>query len=88
MESWRIDYMEHVIKYDIPALSSPVAIAIKKTINDKLSRAPLTFSKPLQHSLKGHRRLRVGDYRVVFVLDPGKMLVRITAIAHRKHIYP
>ena len=32
-------------------------------------------------------RLRVGDYRVTYDINGGKLLVLIIKIAHRKHVY-
>ena len=32
-------------------------------------------------------RLRVGDYRVLYLLDDAAELVRITTVGHRGHIY-
>ncbi|MES2504791.1 MAG: type II toxin-antitoxin system RelE/ParE family toxin [Myxococcota bacterium] len=45
------------------------------------------LGKPLRYSLKGHRRLRVGDYRVVYRIEPQNQTVVIIAIKHRKDIY-
>lgn len=30
---------------------------------------PIGFGKPLRYSLKGHRRLRVSAYRIVYRID-------------------
>ena len=48
---------------------------------------PIGFGKPLRYSLKGHRRLRVGDYRIVYRIAADKKIVVIIAIKHRKDIY-
>ena len=32
-------------------------------------------------------RLRVGDYRVIYDINGGKLLILIIKIAHRKHVY-
>ena len=40
--------------------------------------------------LKGyadHWRLRVGDYRVVYIIDDSTKQILITRIAHRRHAY-
>jgi len=40
--------------------------------------------------LKGHRdqwRVRVGDWRVVYIIDDDAKLVSITRIAHRREVY-
>jgi mRNA interferase RelE/StbE len=60
---------------------------IKKTIEKKLRVDPIRFGKPLRFSLKGYRRLRVGDYRVVYRIDEGRVIVIIVDIGHRKDIY-
>ena len=48
---------------------------------------PIGFGKPLRYSLKGHKRLRVSDYRVVYRIDPQTKTVFIVAIKHRKDVY-
>jgi mRNA interferase RelE/StbE len=40
--------------------------------------------------LRGYKdlwRIRVGDYRVVYLLDDAKTLVTIVRVAHRKDVY-
>jgi mRNA interferase RelE/StbE len=32
-------------------------------------------------------RIRIGDYRVVYLLDDGNRLVRILSVGHRREIY-
>ena len=34
-----------------------------------------------------YHRLRVGDYRVIFQIDKGKLLILILEVGHRKKIY-
>ncbi len=84
---WQVIYADSVIKKDIPALSITTAKRIKKAIDEKLLRNPIAFSKPLQYSLKNQRRLRVGDYRVLFALDFEKKIIRVTSIDHRRDVY-
>jgi mRNA interferase RelE/StbE len=61
---YKIEYLENVVEDDIPNLSKSDRSRIKKAIEEKLVNDPVRFGKPLQYSLKGCRRLRVGDYRV------------------------
>jgi len=58
---------------------------IKTAIERKLTIAPEVFGKPLRFSLKGHRSLRIGDYRVIYRIDG--TIVRILFIAHRSAVY-
>ncbi len=85
--TYEIKYLEEVVKKHIPKLSSPAKILIKRTIEERLMADPIRFGKPLRYSLKGHRRLRVGNYRVVYRADPLTAIVTVVAIKHRKEIY-
>ena len=82
---YEIDYLEIVTKKHIPALPVAVKAQIKKVIEDRLTVDPVRFGKPLRYSLKGHRRLRVGDYRIVYRIESRTVLV--VGIKHRKDIY-
>ena len=55
---------------------------IKRAIEERLATQPETYGKPLQRTLKGYWKLRVGDYRVVFKVSNGSIL--IFGIIHRK----
>lgn len=80
-----VEYLTQVVKDDIPALPKRVAQTIKRAIEERLMTDPIGFGKPLRYSLKGHRRLRVGDYRIVYRIDD--QVVIIVAIKHRKDVY-
>ena len=84
---YNIEYLDIVIKEDIPNLQSTIRAMIKKAIEERLAIDPIGFGKPLRYSLKGHRRLRVSDYRIVYRIDADKNAVIIVAIKHRKDIY-
>ena len=79
-----IEYLESVSREDIPRLG-PAKSRIKKAIEEKLTRNPVEFGKPLRYSLKGCRRLRVGDFRVIYKIECETVL--IVKIGHRKEIY-
>lgn len=41
-------------------------------------------------ALQGHNarwRLRVGDYRVVYTVEDGRLFVWVLAVAHRREVY-
>lgn len=80
-----IRYHEKVVGEDIPRLSQEWRERIKKAIEEKLSTEPESFGKPLRRSLKGYRKLRVGDYRVIFRIE--KKIVKIFVIQHRSIAY-
>ncbi len=82
-----IKYLDSVIKEDIPSLQNTARTIIKKAIEERLVVDPIGFGKPLRYSLKGHRRLRVSDYRIVYKIDSENHTVIIIAIKHRRDVY-
>lgn len=83
---YRIEYLEQVRK-DLKPISKSDKEKIRSSIESKLSANPIEFGKPLQYSLKGLRRLRVGDYRVIFQIDQSNRIVLVIKIGHRREIY-
>lgn len=86
-KAYEVEYLESVVEEDIFLLPKRIKTAIKKAIEERLMIDPISFGKPLRYSLRGHRRLRVGDYRVVYRIDPDTKLVVIVAIKHGKEVY-
>ena len=84
---YRIDYLDSVVEEDIPNLPKTMREIIKKAIEERLAIDPVGLGKPLRYSFKGHRRLRVGDYRIVYRIDVEKQIVTIVIIKHRKDVY-
>lgn len=80
-----IVYHSDVVEKDIPKLSVSDKNRTKKAIEDKLIPHPELFGKPLRRSLKGYRKLRVGDYRVIYRIEGEK--VKVFCIAHRSIVY-
>lgn len=83
--TFKIIYHETVIKKDIPKLPKSARKNIKRAIETKLMVQPEYFGKPLRRSLKGYRKLRVGDYRIIFSIE--KRTIKVMAIGHRSVIY-
>lgn len=80
-----VSYHYLVVRNDIPKLSENWKKEIKKAIETKLVTRPEVYGKPLRKSLKGYRKLRVGDYRVIFRIDNRE--AKILVIAHRSVVY-
>jgi mRNA interferase RelE/StbE len=75
------------VKEDLTSISKTNKDQIRKAIEKKLATNPIEFGKPLQYSLKGLRRLRVGDYRIIFQIDEENKGVLIVKIGHRREVY-
>jgi mRNA interferase RelE/StbE len=39
------------------------------------------------HGYQDLWRIRVGDYRVVYIIDDGRKMVSVTRVAHRRDVY-
>ena len=82
---YQIKFAEIVVKEQIPLIPRPYRLQIKKAIEERLVTEPVKFGKPLKHSLFGFRRLRVGDWRVIYRMNGND--VEIVKIGNRKDIY-
>lgn len=65
---------------------------IVKRINqclDSLRENPLQYPQaiPLKGQLSGYYRWRVGDWRVVYEVNPDEQTVTVLQIAHRSQVY-
>lgn len=80
-----VKYHPAVVSVDIPKLDQTIKERIKFAIEQKLMTAPEIFGLPLRRSLIGHRKLRVGDYRVVFRVIG--QVVYVLVIEHRSVVY-
>jgi mRNA-degrading endonuclease RelE of RelBE toxin-antitoxin system len=85
--SYRVGYHPLVVKKDIPALPKTMRVRIKKAIEQRLMTEPLRYGKPLRFSHKGHRRIRVGDWRVVYRIEEERKKMVVLIICHRKDVY-
>ncbi|MDD5015185.1 MAG: type II toxin-antitoxin system mRNA interferase toxin, RelE/StbE family [Atribacterota bacterium] len=80
-----IRYHPKVKSEDIPKLSSNIAIRMEKAIRDRLVINPIKYGFYLRGTLNGYRKLRVGDWRIIYRIV-GKE-IRIIAIGNRKDVY-
>lgn len=84
---YKIEYLERVLEDDIPNLPKTIKMRVRRAIEERLTLDPVAFGKPLRYGLKGSRRLRVGDYRIIFIIEEDARIVLVTKIGHRKEIY-
>ena len=78
-------YHPDVKKIDLPKIDNKNKSMIKRAIQERLTTRPEVYGKPLQRTLKGFWKLRIGNYRVVFKIIEYKIL--ILGIMDRKTIY-
>lgn len=85
--NYKIIYLDWVVQEDIPELPKTMRERIKKAIESRLTSDPVGLGKPLRYSFIGHRRIRVGDYRIVSRIDNSQFVVTVVMIKHRKDVY-
>lgn len=73
------------VKNDLNSLEVSSKARIKRAIETRLAIDPIKFGEPLKGNLKGFKKLRVGDYKIVYKMRQEEVL--ILGIGHRKDIY-
>ena len=82
---YRIQYSARTRSIEIPKLDHSARLTMLQAIEFKLMIAPEAFGKPLRHTLRLLRVLRVGDWRIVYQLSGEE--VYIVTIRHRNKGY-
>ena len=86
--TWRVLY-HHLVEEDLESVGPSAARRIVKTVDTKLTRSPMDFGLPLSGNLANFRKLRIGDYRVVYQVREKTIIVYVLAVGPRrdKEIY-
>jgi mRNA interferase RelE/StbE len=82
---YHLIYHADVEKIDLPRINAKNKSMIKRAIEERLTTKPEVYGKPLQRTLKGYWKLRVGEYRIIFKTFGNEL--RIYGIIHRKKAY-
>jgi mRNA interferase RelE/StbE len=53
----------------------------------ELENDPMGFNTTALVSQPDRRRLRVGDYRVIYTIDNGELVVWVVPVGHRSTVY-
>jgi mRNA interferase RelE/StbE len=80
---WKILYHPEVME-DLEAVGPSAARRIMRSIDDKLTRAPLQFGSGLTGNLASFRKLRIGDYRVVYWVREKDVIVFVLTVGPRR----
>ncbi len=83
--AYKLKYHPDIKKYDLSKIDAKNRKMVKRAIEERLAIQPEIYGKPLQRTLKGYWKLRVGDYRIVFKVF--KASIFIFGIIHRKEVY-
>jgi mRNA interferase RelE/StbE len=67
-------------------LDKPVRRRVQGAI-DELAADPRPAGMVALRGFAGAFRIRVGDYRIVYTLDDGRLLIVVIDVGHRREIY-
>ena len=70
---------------DLAPIPQNIKNRIRVAIENRLINTPVLSGKPLRQSLSGHRKMRVGDYRIIYRIKGNSIIV--LKIGHRKDVY-
>jgi len=80
-----LSYHPKVRSEDIPEITPGDREMIQRAIEQRLVADPVRYGLPLKWGLKGYRKLRVGDYRIIYYIFKNE--IRVVIIGNRKDVY-
>lgn len=82
---YKLLYHPDILKEDLKFIPANRKERIRKAIETRLAKNPILSGQPLRQSLKGHRKLRIGDWRVIYRVEVNSVI--ILKIGHRREVY-
>jgi len=73
---FRIYHDLRELRDDIQKIPPANRIQIQRAISERLTVDPIRLGKALEGKYKGLRRLRVGDWRIVYKVDGDSVVIR------------
>ena len=58
-----------LVRKDLSTINTTIKARIKNAIERRLMVDPIKYGDPLRKTLKGYRKVRVGDYRIVYKIE-------------------
>lgn len=87
MKLYKIKFLKSVTEENLPTLPVKIEARVREAIDKRIAVDPVNLGKALRGRLVGSRRLRVGDYRIIYRVDKLEHTVTITKVGHRSTIY-
>ncbi|MES0835596.1 MULTISPECIES: type II toxin-antitoxin system RelE family toxin [Nocardiopsidaceae] len=83
--SYEVAFEDQALK-QLAKLDKPVRMRIFRTVRELAVDPRPAGSIPLKGDTDAWR-VRVGDYRVVYTVHDGRLLVLVLSVAHRREVY-
>ena len=84
--AWTIEFERDAIR-QLNRLDKGVRKRILEYLESRVVGNPRRFGKPLRGERAGLWAYRVGDYRVVCLLEEERLVVAVVSVGHRREIY-
>jgi mRNA interferase RelE/StbE len=86
--AWNLELSPRA-QQQLDKLDKTAARRIAKFLYERVGRLndPRQIGEPLQGTLIGLWRYRVGDYRVICTLEHDRLVVLVLRIGHRREVY-
>ncbi|MCI4463014.1 MAG: type II toxin-antitoxin system RelE/ParE family toxin [Caldisericum sp.] len=82
--SYQIKWKESAVK-SVSKFPKEIRERIVEKV-DELRDSPF-LGEPLSGDLKGLRRIKIGDYRIIYFVDTDKVIIIVVKVGHRSEIY-
>jgi len=86
--AWNLELSPRA-QQQLDKLDKTAARRIAKFLYERVGRLndPRQIGEPLQGTLVGLWRYRVGDYRIICTLEHDRLVVLVLRIGHRRQVY-
>jgi mRNA interferase RelE/StbE len=81
-DKYRVRFADET-KKEFRKLGNAARVDILRAVKKKLTKKPSDYGEPLIRELVGYRKLPVGQWRVVYHVDEGEILVLVLAVGKR-----
>ena len=81
---WKVKIHKLVLSEDFKSINHPDQKIILRDIRKKLTVDPKGYGRPLLGEFKGYRKLRVGDYRVIYKIREEIVEVLVIKVGIRR----
>lgn len=85
---YRVEYTNYAVR-QLKNLDKGILSFIISYIDNKLvdCENPRLYGKALRGNLKDKWRYRIGDYRILALIDDGVVTITVVEVGHRSDIY-
>lgn len=83
---FKVEFTVQAIE-DLSHLDKPIAQRVSRKIDWLSENFEKLVPEPLTGQHKGKYKLRIGDWRTVYIVNYPKKVITILAVAHRNNVY-